>query len=97
MLRGARELLREQRIDVLQFEYNHRWVHARAFLKDVFDLVADLPYEVARITPDGLETLPGWHFELERFFEANYLLVRRPALDWFPCRRGGFDASNAYA
>lgn len=97
VLRGARELLRAQRIDVLQFEYNHRWVHARAFLKDVFDLVAGLPYEVARITPDGLEIFPGWHFELERFFEANYLLVRRPALDWFPCRRGGFDAHNAYA
>jgi hypothetical protein len=96
VLRGAYELLREERIDVLQFEYNHRWIYSRAFLKDVFALVADLPYEVARITPDALETLPGWHFELERFFEANYLLVRRPALDWFACRRGGFDASNIY-
>lgn len=97
VLRGAVELLRAERIDVLQFEYNHRWVHARAFLKDVFDLVAPLPYSVVRIAPDGVELLESWHFELERFFEANYLLIRRPALDWFACRRGSFDGSNTYA
>lgn len=96
VLRGALALLREERVDAFQFEYNHRWAHSRFFLRDVFDLVAGLPYEVARIVPDRLEILPGWHFELERFFEANYLLVRRPALDWFSCRRGRFDAHNAY-
>jgi FkbM family methyltransferase len=96
VLRGALDLLREERVDAFQFEYNHRWAQSRYFLKDVFDLITGLPYEVARIVPDGLEILPGWHFELERFFEANYLLVRRPALDWFACRRGRFDAHNAY-
>ncbi len=96
VLRGALPLLREERIDVLQFEYNHRWVFARAFLKDVFDLAAPLPYALARITPAGVEILPEWHPELERFFETNYCLIRRPALDWFSCRRGRFDAANTY-
>ncbi len=96
VLRGALPLLREERVDVLQFEYNHRWVFARAFLKDVFDLAAQLPYAVGRITPVGVELLPEWHPELERFFEANYCLIRRSALDWFSCRRGCFDATNVY-
>jgi FkbM family methyltransferase len=96
-LSGARRMLGEERIDVLQFEYNHRWVFSRSYLKDAFDLVADLPYSLARVRPDCIELIPRWHPELERFFEANYLLVRHAALDWFARRHGSFDASNAYA
>jgi hypothetical protein len=97
VLRRALPLLHDERIDVLQCEYNHRWVFARAFPKDVFDLAAQLPYAVGRITPVGVELLPEWHPELERFFEANHCLIRRSALDWVSCRRGCFDATNVYA
>ena len=74
VLKGALELLRAARIDIAQFEYNHRWIHARAFLKDVFDLVADLSYSVARVCPSHIEIFEAWHPEMERFFEGNYLL-----------------------
>ena len=97
VLRGAHAMLTAGRIDVFQFEYNHRWVFARSFLKDVFDMIAGLDYVAARITPDSIELLPAWHPELERFFEANYVLVRRPALAWFTVRHGQFDGSNTYA
>jgi FkbM family methyltransferase len=97
VLRGARPLLVEGCIDVFQFEYNHRWIYARAYLKDVFDLVAGLPYCVARIMPTSIEVLPAWHPELERFFEANYLLVHDRAIRWFDARVGAFDMSNTYA
>jgi FkbM family methyltransferase len=97
VLKGALELLRAARIDVAQFEYNHRWIHARAYLKDVFDLVADLPYSVARVCPSHIEIFEAWHPEMERFFEGNYLLVREECLKWFDARLGRFDASNTYA
>ena len=97
VLRGARDLLAAERIDVFQFEYNHRWVIARAFLKDVFELIDGLPYAVARIEPDHIEVFPEWHPELERFFQSNYLLVRKPALVWFDARECRFDESNTYA
>ena len=97
VLRGARELLAAGRVDLLQFEYNHTWVFSRAFLKDVFELVEGLPYRVARIRPNSIEILDGWHPELDRFFHANYLLVREPALAWFDVRYGTFDDSNTYA
>jgi FkbM family methyltransferase len=96
VLRGALGLLREGRVDVFQFEYNHRWVFSRSFLKDVFDLVVGLPYRVARIMPAHIEILPEWHPELERYFEANYLLVKSNALGWFNVKSGQFDASNVY-
>ncbi len=94
VLRGARELLAAERIDVFQFEYNHRWIFSRHYLKDAFELVAGLPYRIARIMPTHIEILPSWHPELERFFEANYILIREDALDWFDVRWGRFDASN---
>jgi FkbM family methyltransferase len=97
VLRGARGLLVAGRIDAFQFEYNHRWIFSRSFLRDVFEIVAGLPYVVARIMPAHIEVLPRWHPELERFFEANYLVVRKPALDWFDVRYGTFDVSNTYA
>jgi len=97
VLKGAADLLEAGRIDVVQFEYNHRWVYARSFLKDIFDLVERLPYRVARIRSEHLEAYEGWHPEMERFFEANYALVREPALAWFSVQHGRFDASNTYA
>jgi FkbM family methyltransferase len=96
VLRGARELLCERRVDVFQFEYNHRWVFSRSFLKDVFELIDGLPYRVARIMPSHIEAFDGWHPELERYFEANYLIVRDDVLDWFDVREGRFDGSNTY-
>jgi FkbM family methyltransferase len=96
VLEGARSLFENQRIDVFQFEYNHRWVYARTFLKDVFDFVDGKPYRVARIRPKAIEVFDSWHPELERFFECNYLIVREPALAWFDARYGRFDPWNTY-
>ncbi len=97
VIEGASSLLTSERIDVLQFEYNHRWVYSRAFLKDVFDIVAELPYTVAAVRPSRIEILQAWHPELDRFFEANYLLVHERALGWFDVLDGHFDISNTYA
>ena len=97
VLRGARGLLKQGRLDVFQFEYNHRWILGSSFLKNVFDLVEDLPYRVARIQPRFLEVFETWHPELERFFQSNYVLVREPSLKLFDCRYCKFDDSNTYA
>jgi FkbM family methyltransferase len=83
VLRGARGLLSARAIDVFQFEYNWRWVDARAFLADVFELVKGAPYVVAKVTPLGIEPYERWHPELESFREGNYLLVRRDHLPSF--------------
>ena len=97
VIEGAKPLLTSERIDVLQFEYNHRWIYSRGFLKDVFDIVAELPYTVAAMRSSRIELLHAWHPELDRFFEANYLLVHNRALALFDVLDGHFDASNTYA
>jgi FkbM family methyltransferase len=92
VLRGARGLLAGHRIAVVQFEYNHRWVFARAFLRDAFDLLAGLGYRVGKLTPLGVEFYPGWDPDLETFVEGNYVACepvtagRMPAVRWWKAR-----------
>jgi FkbM family methyltransferase len=92
VLRGARELLAGHRVAVVQFEYNHRWVFARAFLRDAFGFLAGLGYRVGKLTPMGVEFYPGWDPDLETFVEGNYVACgpaaarRLPAVRWWKTR-----------
>lgn len=94
---GAQGMLQQERISVLQFEYNHRWIYGRAFLKDVFDCVQELPYCVVRVNTNDVTLFDRWHPELERFFQSNYALIHEDALCWFSIVRGHFDRHNTYA
>jgi FkbM family methyltransferase len=77
VLRGGLGALDAGRIDAWQFEYNARWVYARAFLRDVFELIAARPYVLGKLFGDGVELFDAWHPELERYFETNFVLLRR--------------------
>jgi FkbM family methyltransferase len=89
VLRGANRLLERQAIGVLQFEYNHRWVMSRAFLRDAFALLAPLGYRLGKVTPRGVEFYSRWHPDLETFSQGNYLACtqawarRFPAIPWY--------------
>jgi len=94
---GAKELFDEQRIGCFQFEYNHRWVYSRHYLKDMFDFVAGRPYVLGKLTPGGIEIFGEWHPELERFFETNYVLLHKDALRIYSHRLVHVDSFNTYA
>jgi FkbM family methyltransferase len=89
VLTGAVKSFQDRAISLVQFEYNHRWVYARHFLKDVFDLLCPLGYQVGKLTPRGMELYPGWDHELETFIEGNYLactdemVQRLPRISWW--------------
>lgn len=97
VISGAERMLSEGRVLVLQFEYNHRWIGARHYLRDVFELARDLPYSVGKVLPDRIETYQQWHPELERFFEGNYVLIHHDARPWLPLRPVSLDESNTFA
>jgi FkbM family methyltransferase len=73
VIRGAQAMLAGHRIDVVQFEYNHRWVFARSFLWDAFEFLAGVGYQIGKLTPRGVEFYPAWDAELETFVEGNYV------------------------
>jgi FkbM family methyltransferase len=96
VIRGAIGLLGTGSIDVFQFEYNHRWITARAYLKDVFDLIDGLPYRLGRIMPYSVELFDTWHPELERYYQSNYVLVSNSAPEALSMSSGLFDAANVF-
>lgn len=83
VIQGARALLEAGRIDVMQFEYNWRWIHSRHYLRDVFEFAQPLSYRIGKVTPKGVEFYPAWHQELETFREGNYLLCSERSVGWF--------------
>jgi FkbM family methyltransferase len=94
VLRGAENALNAGRIEVLQFEYNWRWLQNQACLRDVFDFIRGKPYCFGKLVGEKIEFYDEWHFELDRFFENNYVLVRQ---DSELCLLGDhfrFDRSN---
>lgn len=95
VIRGALQLLADESISVLQFEYNHRWISSRNFLKDAFTAIEMMPYKLAKIQPHQLLIFSDWHPELERFFHGNYALIHVDALDWFPTQLVSWDRYNA--
>jgi FkbM family methyltransferase len=95
VLRGARELLAGHRVSIVQFEYNHRWVYSRSYLRDAFEFLAELGYRVGKLTPRGVEFYPGWEAELETFVEGNYVACEPavaaclPAVPWWKTGAAG--------
>ena len=76
ILLGANKTFQKGQVEVWQFEYNHHWINQRAFLKNVFDFISDKPYRLGKICNKRIVLFKQWHSELERFFEANYVLVK---------------------
>ena len=76
VLRGAAQSLQRGQIEILQFEYNWRWLLNHACLRDVFALISEKPYRFGKLVGRDLEFHDRWHPELDRFFETNYVLVR---------------------
>jgi FkbM family methyltransferase len=84
VMRGASEMLGRHAIELLQFEYNHRWILSRTFLRDAFALLKPFGYRLGKITPKGIEFYEDWEIELETFREGNYLACLEPWVARFP-------------
>ena len=89
VLRGAERLFADHRILVAQFEYNHRWVLSRNFLRDAFELLQPKGYCMGKLTPKGVEFYSRWDPDLETFVEGNYVAclpevaTRLPSVSWW--------------
>lgn len=93
ILRGMLPKLRVGAVEIVQFEYNWRWLVNGASLRSVFDLIAGLDYEVGLMERGELH-LFDWSFEIDRFFERNYVIVRSDLVAPLGARRLRWDDSN---
>jgi FkbM family methyltransferase len=83
VMKGATGMIQRHAIDVLQFEYNQRWIFNGSFLRDVFNMLAPLGYSIGKITSHGVEFYEKWDWELETFREGNYIACLVPWISRF--------------
>lgn len=77
VLQGARRMLEEQRVDVIQFEFNEMNVLSRAFLSD-FASCLQGSHQLYRLLPHGLLPLRvGGHWINEQFVFQNIVALRK--------------------
>lgn len=94
ILRSIRPLLDRGAIGILQFEYNWRWLANKGSLYEVFQLINGTGYHLARIYPEGPAIFPEWNAEMDRYFEANYALIRPDVADAIGVARLRWEPSN---
>lgn len=87
VIAGAKQLLSRLDIEVVQFEYNARWIYGHHFLRDIFELLNGFGYQIGKITPRGIQFYPEYHHELETFIEANFIACTPIWKDRFPKTR----------
>jgi len=76
VLRGARRMLEEDRIDIVQFEFTHLNLVNRTFMQD-FAALLPPAFQLFRVLPHGLLRLePGHAWENEQFAYQNVLAIR---------------------
>jgi hypothetical protein len=46
----------------------------------VFEMIDDIPYHVGKLAGSKLLRFERWRFEMDRFFESDYVLVLRGGL-----------------
>ena len=75
VLHGAKNLLQNKAVPVMQFEYGGTYPDAGITLKQVYDLLQGYGYTIFRILPDKLLKVSHWRQALENFTYSNYVAV----------------------
>lgn len=80
VLKGAEKLIRENLIDIIQFEFNEMNVMTRVFFKDFYDLLFN--YNFYRLLPDGPVSLGNYDPKLYEIFAFQNIVAIRKDLDF---------------
>ena len=76
VLTGAQNMLSQQKIGIVQFEYGGCYKDSQSTLHEVYTLLSICGYSVFRICSQGLVRVDQWKDKLEDFKYSNYLAVR---------------------
>lgn len=75
VLRGFRQMLKEHKIRVIQFEYNTTNIVSGFLLKNACELLGEMGYKVGKIYPNYVE-FRDYHYRHEDFCGPNMMAVR---------------------
>ncbi len=75
ILQGARNLLKNNQIKIIQFEYGGTYLDANTTLQEVYSLLSSYGYSIFRIIPNGIIHIRQWRDKLENYRYSNYLAI----------------------
>lgn len=75
VLVGAENLIANNSIDIIQFEYGGTYLDSNITLKEVFKFLSEKKYRIFKIIPAGLIHISKWSDELESYNYSNYCAV----------------------
>jgi FkbM family methyltransferase len=82
VLLGAKQMLCENKIQIIQFEFNEMNVVSRVFLKDFYDLLLN-NYKIYRLHKNKLFPMETYHAHNEIFVWHNLVAVNRTITEDF--------------
>jgi len=74
ILQGAKKMLEEKRINIIQFEFNETAAIQRIFLKDFYEFLAG--FDFYRLSSRGMIPLGSWQPAHEIFLFQNVVAIR---------------------
>jgi len=75
-LKGAQKMIKDKKIDFIQFEFGGCNIDSRTYFQDFFYILKD-DFRIYRILKDGLHEIPEYKETLEIFVTTNYLAEAR--------------------
>ena len=76
VLAGAKELLENNAIHFIQFEFGLPNIDARIFFQDFWNMLND-KFHIYRIVADGLYVIKNYSTQLEIFATSNFIAERK--------------------
>jgi len=82
VLKGAKQLISNGAIDLIQFEYGGTYIDARILLKDIFEFFQDSPYRLFKILPKKIQPVSSYTVDLETFQYSNWVALLNRDGSW---------------
>jgi hypothetical protein len=76
VLKGAKSMIDNGQIDLIQFEFGGTQIIPRIFIKDFWEIL-NTNYSIHRILKNGLLEIKEYSDSLEIFAYANYLAIKK--------------------
>lgn len=73
VLLGAARMLKERRVDMIQFEYGGCNLDAKVYLLDIWEILINNNYHIAKLFPSGPKPIENYSQTLENFRYSNYI------------------------
>ncbi len=73
VLKGATNLLKKNKIEIILFEFNEMNVYSRIFFKDFIDILPN--YNIYRLMPDGLLSISDYQPKLHEIFAYQNIVA----------------------